>query len=223
RSTFTAFGVTIPLPYLALYNWVPGFSVMRVPARFAVLASLALAVLVGYALATLAAHASRRLWLIMSTLAVVLMAAEFLVLPYPLAAAGYHIPFYEQVAHEPGRFALLELPLRPMSDYLAYQTVHGKPLVYGYLSRQPPDPFVEDTPALHYLLNSTPPDALTPAAATAAGPALRAANVRYVIVHWWAFTDSEAAAMHTKLAALFPNQTPQDDPADRMAIYRLGP
>ena len=223
RSTFTAFGVTIPLPYLALYNWVPGFSVMRVPARFAVLASLALAVLVGYALARLAAWGSHRLWVIMSTCVVVLMAAEFLVLPYPLAAAGYHIPFYEQVAHEPGRFALLELPLRPMSDYLAYQTVHGKPLVYGYLSRQPPDPFVADTPALHYLLNSTPPDALTPTAAVAAVPALRAAQVRYVIVHWWAFTDTEAAAMHAKLAALFPGQTPQNDPADRMAIYRVEP
>jgi len=223
RSTFTAFGVTIPLPYMALYGWVPGFSVMRVPARFAVLASLALAVLVGYALATLAARYSQRLSVIMSTVAVVLMAAEFLILPYPLAAAGYHIPFYEQVAREPGRFALLELPLRPMSDYLAYQTVHGKPLVYGYLSRQPPDPFVTATPALHYLLNSTPPDALTPAAAAATVPALRAAQVRYVIVHWWAFTDTEAAAMRAKLAALFPGQPPQDDPANRMAIYRLGP
>ena len=29
---------------------------------------------------------------------------------------------------------------------------------------------------------------------------LRAANVRYAIVHWWAFTDVERAAMHAKLA-----------------------
>ncbi len=222
RATFTAFGVTIPLPYLALYNWVPGFSVMRVPARFAVLASLALAVLAGYTLTAIADRWGRRSF-IMSTMMVVLMAAEFLVLPYPLAAAGYHIPFYEQVAREPGRFALLELPLRPMSDYLAYQTVHGKPLVYGYLSRQPPDPFVEGTPVLHYLLNSTPPDSLTPAAVAAGVPALRAAQVRYVIVHWWAFTDPEAAAMRAKLAALFPGQTPQDDPANRMAVYRVAP
>jgi hypothetical protein len=223
RSTFTAFGVTMPLPYLLLYNYVPGFSVMRVPTRFIVLASLALAVLAGYALAALARRWPRPRWTALAVLATVAMAADFLIIPNPLARAGYQIPFYAQVAQEPGHFALLELPLRPMSDYLAYQTVHGKPLVYGYLSRQPPDPFVDSTPALHYLLNTTPPDALTPAEAAQDAQALRAANIRYVIVHWWAFTAPEAESMQAKLAALFPGQTPQDDPPNRMAIYRLGP
>ena len=62
-----------------------------------------------------------------------------------------------------------------------------------------------------------------PAQAAAGAGTLQAAGIRYVIVHWWAFTDAEAAAMRAKLAAVFPGRQPQDDPADRMAIYRLGP
>jgi len=224
QSTLGAAQATIPLPYQALYALVPGFAVMRVPARFIVLASLALAVLIGYALAALGQRrpGSRRSGLIAAAVGA-LLAIEFLAVPYPLAGVGYKIPFYAAVAREPGNFALLELPLRPMSDYLAYQTVHGKPLVHGYLSRQPPDPFVAGTPVLHYLLNSTPVGALAPADAAAGVAALRAANVRYAIVHWWAFTDAEAATMRAKLAAVFPGQTPRDDPAHRMAIYTIGP
>jgi hypothetical protein len=235
------------LPYLVLSTLVPGFSVMRVPSRFVVLTSLALAVLVGYALAALSARLHPALdpaapeaatappatrfalpQLSGRTLAVyggvaVLIALEFVTIPYPMAPPGYHIPFYEQVAQEPGHFAILELPLRPMSDYMAYQTVHGKPIVYGYLSRQPPDPFVEGTPAVHYLLNTTPVDALPPAEAATGAATLRAAGIRYVVVHWWAFTDPERKAMEAKLAALFPGVTPMSDPADQMVIYTLGP
>jgi hypothetical protein len=243
RANFTPYGATVPLPYLVLSTLVPGFSVMRVPSRFVVLTSLALAVLVGYALAALsarlrpapppddAAPLARRVAfpaLSARTLAIygvvaVLIALEFMTIPYPMAPPGYHIPFYEQVAQEPGRFAILELPLRPMSDYMAYQTVHGKPIVYGYLSRQPPDPFVENTPAVHYLLNSTPVDALPPAEAATGAATLRAAGIRYVVVHWWAFTDPERKAMEAKLAALFPGITPTPDPAHQMVIYTLGP
>ena len=149
-----------------------------------------------------------------------LIALEFLAIPYPMATPGYHIPFYEQVAQEPGHFAILELPLRPMSDYMAYQTVHGKPIVYGYLSRQPPDPFVEGTPALHYLLNSTPARraAAAPRPPRAPPPCARRASAT------WSSTGGpsptpEAAAMQAKLAALFPGQAPEQDPADQMAIY----
>src|SRR5262245_29799109 len=61
-----------------------------------------------------------------------LVLIEFLSIPYPMAAPGYNVPFYAELAREPGRFGILELPLRPMSDYEAYQTVHGKPIVAGY-------------------------------------------------------------------------------------------
>ncbi|HUS17671.1 MAG TPA: hypothetical protein VM536_21960 [Chloroflexia bacterium] len=238
RGTFTSFNSTIPLPYLVLYSLVPGFSVMRVPSRFIVLASLALAVLVAFGLTALmrwwAGRAARgaanhralparpaRAVLYASITA--LIALEFLVIPYPMSPPSYHIPFYEQVAKEPGDFAILELPLRPMADYEAFQTVHGKRLVYGYLSRQPPDPFIAGTPVLQYLLNATAADGLTPGDAAAGAAALRAAGVRYAVVHWWAFTPAEAATLRTKLAAIFPAQAPSlEDPADQLSVYTLG-
>jgi len=231
HSSFSVFGSTIPMPYLALYSLVPGFSVMRVPARFVVLASLALAVLVGYALSGWSDWLSARqvkdeakprrppVRPLVYALVTALIALDSLSVPYPMAAVGYHIQFYERIAKQPGDFALLELPLRPMSDYMSYQTVHGHPIVYGYLSRQPPDSFVGGTPVLHWLLNTTPVSALSAGDAAAGATALHGAGIRYVVVHWWAFTDAEAAAMRAKLAAMFPGQTPEDDPADRMAIY----
>jgi len=224
RATFTTFNTTVPLPYLMLYNFVPGFSVMRVPARFIVLASLALAVLAGYALTALSARwPGRGRPLLLQGGVALLLGLEFLAIPYPMAPPGYDIPFYHQVAAQPGSFAILELPLRPMADYMAYQTVHGKPLVYGYLSRQPPDPFVDRTPLLGYLQNSASADGLDPAGIRAGVQTLQTAGVRYLVVHWWAFTAPQAATMQAKLAAVFPNQTPQDDPANRLSVYTIGP
>jgi hypothetical protein len=60
-SLLIAFGKYTPLHHL-LYNFVPGFSSLRVPARFILLANFALAMLAGYALASLplrAAHPER--------------------------------------------------------------------------------------------------------------------------------------------------------------------
>ena len=70
---------------------------------------------------------------------------------------GWGVPIYAKIASEPGRFALLELPIRPMGDYMAYQTIHGKPIIGGYLSRQPPYPLLTQVPALRYLLEETGP------------------------------------------------------------------
>jgi hypothetical protein len=137
---------------------------------------------------------------------------------------GYNVPFYAELAQEPGRFGLLELPLRPMSDYETYQIVHGKPIIGGYLSRQPPDRFVAETPVLRYLLPATPVDDPLAAEAAQTGLAdLRRADVRYAVVHWWAFTPEERAAMEAKLARVFPGIVARPDPDHRLTIYPLGP
>jgi hypothetical protein len=227
RQTFTPFAVQVPLPYLLLY-YVPFLNIFRTPARWIVLVMLALAVLVGYALAALAGSrwlAERRAagWGLCA-LAGALVVVEFLAVPYPMARPGYNVPFYYRLAQEPGNFGLLELPLRPMSDYEAYQTVHHKPIIDGYLSRQPPDPFVQDTPVLHYLLPTTAVDDPIADEAVRTGLAdLRAANVRYAIVHWWAFTDAERAAMHAKLARVFPGITTQNLSDYQNEVFPLGP
>lgn len=43
--------MTVPLPYLWLYEWLPGFGALRVPARWGLLVSLVVAILMAFALA----------------------------------------------------------------------------------------------------------------------------------------------------------------------------
>lgn len=228
RSTFTAFGVTVPLPYLVLY-YVPLLNIFRAPSRFMVLVMLALAVLVGFVLAGAArvrwrGGARPALGWGVSAVVGALVLLEFLAIPYPMAPPGYDVPFYRQLAQEPGDFAILELPLRPMSDYETYQTVHGKPIIGGYLSRQPPDRFVAETPVLRYLLPTTAVDDPVAAEAARTGLAdLRRADVRYAVVHWWAFTPEEQAAMQAKLARVFPGIVSRPIPDHRMEVFPLAP
>ena len=143
----------IPLPYLLLYK-MPLFGIMRTPARFTVLVMLALAVLVAYAVAqllqartrvalpnsALAGGADGKPWYRTvfagprSALALVvlplLIIFEFAAV-YPMVPPGWNVPIYQKIAAEPGNFALLELPIRPFGDYMAYQTIHDKPIIGG--------------------------------------------------------------------------------------------
>lgn len=49
--------------------------------------------------------------------------------------------FYRQLSSRPGRFALVELPFgrRAAKRYVYFQTVHGKPIQEGSISREPPE------------------------------------------------------------------------------------
>src|SRR5207244_12962849 len=85
----------------------------------------------------------RRLSSVVQLAVPVLLLFEFLSYPklpdgshgFPTVPPGWDVPIYAQIAKEPGNFALLELPLRPFGDYMAYQTVHGKPIIRGYVAR----------------------------------------------------------------------------------------
>jgi hypothetical protein len=48
----------IPMPYASLYERIPGFGALRVPARWAMLTHLALALLAGFALCSHRANGS---------------------------------------------------------------------------------------------------------------------------------------------------------------------
>jgi hypothetical protein len=238
RSRFTAFGVTIPLPYLLLYK-LPLLNIMRTPARLTVLTMLALAVLVAFGLDYLsrsgltrsedAGRVRRSIASLRNRSGVLLLglplliAFEYLTVPFPTVPPGWGVPIYARIAQEPGRFALLELPLRPFGDYMAYQTVHGKPIVGGYLSRQPPYPTLERTPALRYLVNSTGVD--DPLKASVAGgagvSALRNLGIKYVIIRWWAFSPEEKAAMQRKLEVLLGRPPDLSYPADLVDAWQI--
>ena len=242
KQVFTSFLVKIPLPYLLLYK-LPLFSIMRTPARFTVLVMLALAVLVAYALARgrgavqgneVVEAAGARRWYrfaggnpfsaVAALVVPVLVLFEFAAV-YPMVPPGWNVPIYQKIAAEPGNFALLELPIRPFGDYMAYQTIHGKPIIGGYLSRLPPYPLFDRNNAVQYLLDNTPPD--DPIAATIEGgvgaKSLRDLGVKYVIIRWWAFTDVQKAAMQTKLANLLGRPPDLSYPADQVDVWQLSP
>jgi hypothetical protein len=231
KSAFTVFGVQVPLPYLALYQ-LPLLNIMRTPSRLTVLVMLALGVLVALVIASFAsrtrpdeARVEQRGWRFdLAHIAIpVLILFEFWAAPFTTVPPGWNVPVYAQLAQEEGDFAVLELPLRPFSDYMAYQTIHGKPLVGGYIARQPPYLTADITPALRYLRDATPSaDPLRDAVSGGKGAqSLRDLKVRYVIIRWWAFTEEARADMRAKLDLLFGRPPDQSWPEHMVDVWKL--
>jgi len=139
RWRFGATAWSLPLPYGWLMD-IPGLSVVRTPVRMALVGTLGFAVLSGLGFVGLKRRwprlAGGRAQAIVAAALVGLMLAEQLTIPFPLEATA--VPdFYRQLAasSEPG--AIVELPIsykRARSDL--YQTVHGRPIVAGYVARR---------------------------------------------------------------------------------------
>jgi hypothetical protein len=188
--------VEIAAPYRVLYEKVPGFDGLRVPARLAMVETLMLAVLAGYG-----AHALTRTSAGRGVLAA---AAAFLLLegtqtPFTtnrmtplrglvtpearLYRPGRAPAVYREMARQPRGSVLVELPLgQPDYDLRAmyYSTVHWHAVVNGYSGVSPP----------HYgLLTSAlsevgrHPDLSL--------DALRMSGATHVIVHEGAYLDTE--------------------------------
>jgi hypothetical protein len=150
--------VTAPSVYSAFYLFVPGFDGLRVPARFAMIVALGLAVLAGYGIVMLR-HA--RFSGAVVAVATLLIMAESFAAPLPMnqndvnyrqhdlaplpavLAIGTAAPrVYSFVRTLEPSAVLLELPLgEPAFDvrYMFYEIGHGRPLVNGYSGGAPED------------------------------------------------------------------------------------
>ncbi len=168
-------GVTFPLPF-TLLHFVPFISANRAPNRNSVILMLALAVLAGYGAWRLFVrisestnqrvandaprsthHAAARslpvgrtthspfVYLVTCLLATLIL-VEHLAVPLPTTDA--RIPaVYQQIAAEPGEFAIMQLPLgwrnsfgvlgSELTQLQYFQTAHGKPMIGGNISRAP--------------------------------------------------------------------------------------
>jgi hypothetical protein len=127
------------LPY-AVMRRVPGLDVMRTPGRFMMMASVGFALAAGVGLRTLGERYPRhRRLLLCGAAAIVLL--ECWPRPWRQMALPRVPEFYRQLAHEPGRFGVLDLPdgwggaTGRASAYLYYQLVHRQPIAWAYLSR----------------------------------------------------------------------------------------
>jgi hypothetical protein len=128
--------------YTVLYRFVPGFDLVRVPSRLAILTLLSLAVLAGMGLERLSAR-RRGPWIPV----LIVLLAEFAA--FPLDARPYEIPepaIDRTLASLEG--PLVELPVADPKDavasarlqslYLLHSLAHFHPMVNGYSGFIPP-------------------------------------------------------------------------------------
>ena len=136
------FNTHIPGPW-ALLRYLPVIGLARTPSRFSIIVMLMVAMLFGAALAWLGRRWPARRPVILATVGVV-MAIELL--PAPLTLHSAAVPaIYHRIAAAPQDVRVLELPFgirdgtSSVGDFTArsqyFQTVHGKRLIGGYLSR----------------------------------------------------------------------------------------
>jgi len=194
--------------YSALYRLLPGFDFVRVPSRLTILTLLALAVLAGAGLDRLLAQLPRRWRSLAAAGGLALLAVEFAA--FPLEAPPYSIPapgIDRWLSGQPGRFAVVELPVADPRDagrsarlhslYMLHGMAHWQRMVNGYSGFTPPS-----HDALFRKLVRFPDEESL--------EALEALGVRYAIVHpdlytkaeWEDFTRrSEVQAERLKLVA----------------------
>jgi hypothetical protein len=120
--------------------WSSAFiPLLRYPLRFQLLIMFGLAGAAGYGWTVvqnwLARFRWRALW---STGVLLLLVLDYSHWPFPTTTPVVS-PFYEQLAMEPGDFAIAPLPAgrQRAKYYMYYQTIHGKKIVGGHVSRTP--------------------------------------------------------------------------------------
>lgn len=176
-------GRLIPLPYWIVQQ-VPGLNISRYPVRFSLGVTLCLAVLAGLGLARaerrLPARLGARGWRVLVALLLSALVIEHLVVPVPTRLVEAP-PFYQQLAASSEVGAVLEWPFSlKRSRSLFYQTIHGHPIVGGYLSRPRIYP-LRDLPPLSDRIDGAPD--ITGTADVAAGrQALAWSGVHWIVV-----------------------------------------
>jgi hypothetical protein len=185
----------VPTPWTFL-RYVPVIGEARMPARFGVLAIMCLAVLFAMALAALADRYPRRRRVLIAAAACGL---AFELLPVPRTLYSAEIPaVFHQIAADPRPVRVLNLPfgvrdgLSSLGDFNAssqyYQTLHGKRLIGGYLSRVSDrhKAYTRRQPVLSALMRLSEGKPLTETQATRARRFARrfaeAADVAYVVM-----------------------------------------
>lgn len=186
----------VPGPW-SLLRYVPIVGAARTPTRFAVVATLGLAVLLAGALASLGRRYPERRRQLGAAVAVLLL-LELYPGPRPLYSAEIP-PIYDIIAADPRPVRVLELPFGVRDGvssagnfsarYLFFQTHHGKRLVGGYLSRISAKSLdaVRAQPTLDALLTMSEGDVLTPERAAQVrerGPRfIERSNIGWVVIN----------------------------------------
>jgi hypothetical protein len=135
--------------FRTLYDTLPPFRALRVPARFAMFVGLALAVLAGFGVARLCRGRSRLVELALVLAAVTVVTLEANNRPLQLSELPKGMPqVYAWLAKQP-RTVICEYPVGNLqgragpqdATYMYYSTRHWQPMVNGYSGFAPPSYF----------------------------------------------------------------------------------
>jgi hypothetical protein len=200
---------------------IPIISVLRHPLRLNTLLFLSLAVMVAYGSRWVYDRLTLRSQsLACSFLALLtaLLLFEYWVYPFPTTQPSYS-PFLERLAQEQGDFAVADFPIDRQADkyYMFHQTIHGKRIIGGVVSRTPynAEAFVDANPLLSAMRNeNVPPEYIRERLAV-----LAAQDVRYVIVHK-RFLDAERIENWRRWLVHFPPPYYEDD---ALIVFRTTP
>jgi hypothetical protein len=123
----------ITLPWSSVF--IP---LLRDPLRFQLLVMFGLAGAVGYGWVVVQRHLGRRWRTLCISGTLLLLVLDYTHWPFPMVEPVVS-PFYEQLAMESGDFAIAALPATRQTTkyYMYYQTLHGKKIVGGHVSRTP--------------------------------------------------------------------------------------
>ena len=125
---------TITLPWSSVF--IP---LLRHPLRFQLLVTFGLAGAAGYGWVVVQNWLPRSRWRVLwATGVILLLVLDYSHWPFPTVPPAVS-PFYEQLALEPGDFAIAPLPSTRQTAkyYMYYQTIHGKKTIGGHVSRTP--------------------------------------------------------------------------------------
>jgi hypothetical protein len=123
-----------PSPFYSFFqNYFPFFSLIKAPCRFSVMVIFCLILLFSFGLRKISKKISKKPIIFFIGFLVLF---EFFAAPY--VTTKLEIPeFYENISEEKEDYAILDIPIREISTYLYYQTIHEKKMIGGYVSRTP--------------------------------------------------------------------------------------
>ena len=201
----------IPMPYLLLYKAIPFINITRSLSRYDLLVMLSLGILVTIAMTRF------RVWVQLSLL--MLIAFEFLAVPYPISQVDTP-PFFQNLATDPGPYTIAYLPMnwdRPVP--LLYQTTHRHKLLTAYTSRNNPLDLSWRTPVLQQW-RTLRDDIIKTDLAALAPTILHDFQVRYIVLDYYQMPPgSEREGTERWVAAVLPNQ-PAVYQDDRLIVYQ---
>jgi len=205
--------------YTALYKLLPGFDLIRVPSRLAILTLLAVAVLAGAGADRLVERVRPGARGAAGSLLVLLLVAEFAQLPLQAPAYAIEVGDVDRwLAQRPKPFVAAELPVAAPTDaiasaryhshYMLHSMLHWQPMVNGYSGFVPPR---------HEMLF----DQLTRFPDEGSVRALERLGVNYVVLHRGDYGEERFAKAVADAQALFPTRLVLEHEASDGRVYSV--